>query len=169
MLFLSLGLHGVEISGSRVILELAPIDGFKLHKDFLGLPYVFIKSEDAGKQSSISVTPTGITNIVLKDDLLKGNYDQYKDGRRKWAEKRGFSHLAFTPFRSFYNASKAKIISAGYSYRKRDGGENREKSYYVLCPREMFQIKSLATKAFDAKLEGVFESILQLSRCKNRQ
>ena len=132
----------LEIAGTKGTLAIDLVQGFNFHENFLGLPFVMIQRGE-GKKSSISFVPTAIARVSLEDALLRDNYDQYKRGRTAWADKRGHKNLAFFPFSSFNNQSRAKIIAAGYRYRKSDGTKNLERSFYVLCPEEMFQVKIL--------------------------
>ena len=132
----------VNIAGKNGRLEIDPVGGFKLHRDFLGLPYVML-DRGRGKKSSITLTPTGIGGMKLQDGLLSGNYDKYKNGRKNWGKKRGHKKLEFIPFASFENTSKAKVVAAGYKYERKDGTKNLERSFYVLCPKETFHVKIL--------------------------
>ena len=131
-----------DIAGEKGKLKIDLVGGFTLHKDFLGLPYVMM-DRGKGKKSSISLTPTGIGNMNLENGLLSGNYEQYKNGRKRWAEKRGHKKLDFIPFSSFENTSKARIVASGYKYERKDGTKNLERSFYVLCPKEAFHVKIL--------------------------
>ncbi len=142
LFFLGCNTWAAEIKGDKGRLKIDLVRGFALHKDFLGLPYVMI-DKGRGKKSSISLTPTGIGNMNFKNDLLASNYDQYKNGRKRWAEKRRYKKLEFIPFASFYNKSKAKIVASGYKYEKKNGTKNLERSFYILCTKETFHVKIL--------------------------
>lgn len=133
----------LNIKGEAALLAINSLDGFKLYKDFLGLPYVMIEQNPRGKKTSISITPTGIAKMRLEDEYLESHYQQYKEGRRQWATKRKFKILSFLPFLSYQNRSRAKIVSGGYRYKKIDGTQNIERSLYILCPQETFQVKIL--------------------------
>ena len=132
----------LEIEGGRGALFLEGPEGFRLHKDFLGLPYVLI-DEGRERKSSVAIVPTGIGKMRLEDGLLQESYFQYEEGRRERAERKGHTVLSFMPFVSFANASGARVVSAGHRYARRDGTRNLERSWYVLCPREAFHVKLL--------------------------
>ena len=139
-------LQASELEGKFSRLSIKMPNEFKLHKDFLGLPYVFIKNEKNSKKTSISVVPTGIEKINLETQVLEKNYDQYKIGRKKWASKRGFQIKNFFEFDTLLNKSDAIVVFAGYMYKNSEGFINIEQSFYILCPKEAFQLKLLTEK-----------------------
>jgi hypothetical protein len=155
-----------EIEGKLATFRIELKKDYQLHKNFLGLPYVFIKKESPDFNSSLSVTPTGLEAKSLDMDVLKKKYDQYKNGRKKWALKNRHTISKFYPFNYFENNSKAKITESGYEYKKSNGEENAEKSYYVLCPKEMFHLKLLTNKKFMNDKISTLEKALKNSTCK---
>ena len=163
-LFLT-NLYAASFKGDLASLDISFAQSFRLYKDFLGLPYVLIKKEKDGKNTSISITPTGVKKLDLDPLLLKENYDQYKQGRENWAKKRGQTINGFLPFKSFKNKSNALVFFAGYKYSK-GNLKNVDVSYYVLCPKEAFQLKLLTQEIYySTKFQENLQSSLLNSKC----
>ena len=157
----------LKLKGSKSTLSIEAPAGFKLHKDFLGLPFALIEQNSAGKKSSISIIPTGVENVRSKEELLRQNYGEYKEGRRRYAKKRGLSNLKFLSPLFLSNSSKAKIISSGYQYTKKDGTKNVERSFFLICPKEAFLFKLLTENNTKGEaLLADFQSRLEESRCE---
>lgn len=157
----------LNIQGQRASLSLGSVQGFKLYRDFLGLPFVLIEQESEGKKSSLSIIPTGLENLHPQEESLRNNYGRYEEGRRRYAKRRGLTNLKFLPPLFFSNKSKARIVSSGYEYRKNDGTRNLERSFFLFCPKEAFHLKLLTQN--DAKglsLLTAFRSRLRESRCE---
>ena len=138
-----LAFANLVIRGELASLSISSLPSFKLYQKFLGLPFVLIEQNGRSKKSSVTITPTGIAKIQLEEKLLRSNYDQYREGRKQYASKRGSEILDFLPPLFFNNQSKAQVVSSGYKYKKRNGTKNIERSFYVLCPLEAFHLKIL--------------------------
>lgn len=154
----------IKGTGATLVVDLSELPGLRLHRNFLGLPYVFIQESAApGTRSSVSVTPTGIDGAGLDPGTLRATRGDYRDGRRKHAQRRGLSIERFLPVRSLANGSGAKVVSTGHERRERDGARTVERSIYVLCPGEMFHVKSLSG---DRALGGAVVRAVEGSRCE---
>lgn len=166
MYFSSLNLFANTFSGKSSNLNFSLPSEYKLYRDFLGLPYVFIKQDKASKNTSISLTPTGIKTQSLEMKILEKNYKQYQDGRISWAKKNNLNINKFIPFTSFENTTKSKITVAGFEYTNSVKLKNIEKSYFIICPNETFHVKLLTeSQAESTKKIETLETALKNSQC----
>jgi hypothetical protein len=147
----------------KPFIELSTPTGYKLHKDFLGLPWVFIEEGNENNRSSLAISISGISNIDLDSKLLKENYKQYEDGRRTWAMKSGATIKKFLPYESIKNSQQKEIHSGGHIYQN-DKGTFYERTFYAECPKTMINLKILIDVSKTAKLNELISSVKSL-RC----
>ena len=158
----------LKLKGFKASLSMESPAGFKLHKNFLGLPFALVEQGNTGKKSSISIIPTGVENARSQENSLRQNYGEYKEGRKRYAKKRELSNLKFLPPLFLSNSSQAHIVSSGYQYTKRDGTKNMERSFFLLCPQEAFLFKLLTENNEKGEaLLSSFQSKLEQSRCES--
>jgi|GEM_PF-6679372 len=98
------------------------------------------------KRTSVSVTVTGIDNLQLDDKAVAKEYESYKAGRTRWAQRMGAKILNFGPHQKTFNNFKYPIYKASvaYEYNKI---RYQEISYHVLCQgknKNMIHLKALS-------------------------
>ena len=155
----------MEFSGENCQLKLENIENFKLYKNFLGLPYVLIDQTSDVQKSSIVVIPTGWKNTDSSlPEILKNDYEKYKESRTRWVQQKHFSDFHLISYESFENQSHDWISVAGFTYTVLDSHQRIEKSYYVQCFQELFQIKLFTFKnQRGERILSEFEQKLKLS------
>jgi hypothetical protein len=144
----------VEISGPQ---------GYRLERDFLGLPWVFIEEGKTSNRSSLVVTLSGLANVDFNPLLLQKNYQQYQEGREAWAKKNGLSIKKFLPYQTFKNPQDKEIHAAGYIFAN-EQGVFHEQSFYLECPKNLVHLKILIETTKVDKMNHLLQSI-KTTRC----
>jgi hypothetical protein len=151
----------IQDSRGSVYLELPA--NWKYEKNLLGLPHVFLSPEDKDRVS-VSLTLTGIEDVKLPVKELHKNQNQYQEGRKEWAEERGFSISNFTPYETSKTKDKFQIHEIGFEYKDAES-TYRELSWYVECPESLLHLKLLGTKTSARFEEG--KAIIKSLSCRN--
>ena len=92
----------------------------------------------------LSITSTNIKNLNINEFEIKKNKDKYFKGRREWLKKRGGVFLEKLPMKVEDWSKDSKAYSIGFKYDLKNSRFS-ERTYYVICKKQMFHIKSLSS------------------------
>ena len=132
----------IEDERGKIAIELNK--DWKYEKNLMGLPHVFLSSEKP-ERSTLSITLSGLASISLSPSSLKKNEDQYKEGRKKWAEERNIKITNFQSYDSFQVKAGQTIHEIGFDYLLNKTNYT-ERSYFLECPNSLVHLKILGTK-----------------------
>ena len=110
-------------------------------KNLLGLPHVWTSpaSNELGR-SSLSLTITGAKSSGWNPSELKKSENEYQDGRKKWAQERGYKILSFVPFESKKNNFGLPIHSIGVIYQIKNVSY-LELSHFIIVKNQIVHAK----------------------------
>lgn len=134
--------QALTIADKRGKVEIELPNGWKYEKDLFGLPHILLSPEGKDR-ASFSITLTGIGDLKLPANDLKNNQKQYQDGRKKWAESRGFKISKFIPYETFLVDKKISTHSIGVQYKDEKNVEYLEMSYFTECSDSLVHTKAL--------------------------
>jgi hypothetical protein len=133
--------------------------GWEHETDVFGTPLVLLGPVKDEQRSVISVVPSGL-EVDFAKELGKTEYE-YRLGRRQYLETVGAELVKFRDYeKTKLNGNEAHVMGVRY----RTGGvEMAETSYYVLCQKKMYFLKTLTR---DAGEERAVSDVAQSFRCQ---
>lgn len=142
--FILLTAHSAQaliIQDERGQVQLDLPSRWKYEKNLMGLPHVLLSPEGKDR-ASFSITLTGLAEMKLPTKELEKNQPEYQEGRKKWAESRGFKVIKFIPYALLKSGNKFQTHSIGFQYRD-EKSEYTEMSYFTECPNSLVHTKAL--------------------------
>jgi hypothetical protein len=115
-----------------------------LGKELFGMPFIYFSPQLNGQRSNISFTDTN-AEVELDTDSLEKTQANYKEMKKKWAEKVGATPESFVPYEVSQNKYGHRIHAIGFNY-EHEGKSYNEKSFYIECRGKIIFSKSLRLK-----------------------
>lgn len=154
--------YPVELKHNTIkgIIFLDQPEGWEVHKNVMGLPFVLFSPKENGQRTNLSFVPTS-ASAVMDVKGLKNDIGSYKRGKKSWASKVGATIDSYEPLKSFLNKHGNKVTKIGveYTFKKK---KYIEKSYYIECNGKLVHSKatllrrnSQHTKSIDNMIQGV--------------
>jgi hypothetical protein len=136
--------------------------GWKLSKNILGMPFIYISPKKNGQRSNISFTDTG-SNLSLNIKSLALGQGDYQLNKKEWAKGIGATKLNFFPYTVKINKHGHKIHEIGLTFE--EASQNyKEKSHYIECRGNIFFSKSLRLLK-NVEHENDFDDIINNLDC----
>lgn len=158
--------YPVELKHPKIkgIIYLDQPEGWEVHQNVMGLPFVLFSPKENGQRTNLSFVPTS-ASVVMDTKGLQKDMNTYKEGKKKWAEKIGAKINVYEPLKSFQNKHGNKITQIGlqYTFKKKN---YIEKSYYIECNGKLVHSKAtLISKNSDHS--KMIEEMMKGVRCGN--
>ena len=156
MIFLILTLSILELNAQTMTSWTTKDEGITLSsfydstlsfdKNLLGLPNVWTSAANPEYgRSSLSLTITGAKSAGWNPSELKKSEVEYQDGRKKWAQERGYKILSFIPFESKKNNFGLPIHSIGVVYQIKNI-DYLELSHFIIVKNQIVHAKYVGSK-----------------------
>jgi hypothetical protein len=131
----------LELRNGTVSFEL-PNKEWNYYRDMFGLPLVFVGPSRDNQRITISVTATGIEDLMLNPDKLESDQNRWFLGRKRFVEKLNGVITKKFEYKKISSANLPVIHKIGYQYQV----ENRvfeSYSYFYNCNKQLYHVKSL--------------------------
>jgi len=133
-----------------------------LGKDLFGIPFMLFSPQTNGQRSNITFTNTG-ADLELEFKTLSLTQDDFKKGKKQWAEKVGADVLSFEPYGMKVNKNGHRVHTIGMNY-VHEGKAYIERSHYIECKGRLIYSKSLRLKENDSH-DKDFNNFIQSLDC----
>lgn len=145
-LFLTHAAWGNVISYGEHRFEISYPADWKEVKDFFGIPVTLLgpfQKNDA--RPVIQIIPTKTPPMKMtQEELLEFNKN-YESGRKKWVGKNNGKLFEVEKAKLTEDKKGYKILSAGVSYQV-NFKSYIEKTFYINCPKNLFNLKIVLNK-----------------------
>lgn len=158
-------LLSVSVQAKTLVLDQIYIEEkeeWQLSKDLFGMPFVYFTPEVNGQRSNISFTNTG-AEVALDVKSLAQTQDEYRENKKKWAQKIGATPESFLPYEVSTNKNGHKIHRIGFNFQH-EGKSYSESSFYIECRGKILFSKSMRLKTNEAH-DKDFRSLLHTLDC----
>ncbi len=133
-------------------------------QDLYGIPLVIAGPTQDGLRPSLAITPTGIAELQFDEKSLGKTQDEYKKGREAWLKNNGGKSIAYIPYQSEKWNGIEVAHTIGYRY-EREGKKFVEKSYYVICNKKLYHMKSLMTDGQEKEIGKTMDKTIKSFAC----
>jgi len=133
-------------------------------QNLYGIPLVLAGPTQDGLRPSLAITPTGIADLQFDEKGLTKSQDEYKKGREAWLKNNGGKSIAYLPYQSEKWKGIEVAHTIGYRYEL-EGQKYIEKSYYVVCNKKLYHMKSLMTDGQERKIGKTMDKTVKSFAC----
>ena len=138
--------------------------GWKSVKNFLGIELMVVGPMSDSNRPVITVSGTNFSEFSLDPNELKKNESSYKEGREAWLKNRDGRSLEYYKY-EFKKQNGMEVHSLGYLYILNQK-EFIERSQYVLCKKNLYNLKSLILAKEERFYKNIIEKIQTSFRCE---
>ncbi|MBL6990894.1 MAG: hypothetical protein ISR65_14005 [Bacteriovoracaceae bacterium] len=156
------GKRAFKIGGDNIFLWVP--NNWQTAKNLFGLPLSVLGPSKFGGRPIISITPTTITKIQLDPQDLKNDQSKYRQGRQKWLDKMKGKLIKYYPYKRVVWENMTSVDQIGFRYRL-SKGEFVEFSYFAICNKELFHIKTLNRVKHEKVYRATIDKILKSISC----
>lgn len=138
--------YPVELKHDTIkgIIYLDQPEGWELHQNVMGLPFVLFSPKENGQRTNLSFVPTSASAVMdvlgLQKDMVR-----YKEGKKSWASKIGAKIDSYEPLKSYLNKHGNKVTKIGVEYTFKNK-KYVEKSFYIECNGKLVHSKATLLK-----------------------
>lgn len=134
-----------------------------------GMPLLFLgpissKNEHTFRPT-ISITDTGIKEVVFLDNEKEKNEKDFKKIKDDWLIERQGSVIEYLPYRHFDLQNGEKVRTMGVSYTL-NGKSFVENTYYIDCKKTIINFKSIYLTEQNIIYGPIVNKILMSFQCK---
>ncbi|NBV50591.1 hypothetical protein EBR78_05150 [bacterium] len=166
-LLTALGFGATEkLETERGKFEIEVSNDWKVVKDLYGIPFTFLGPKNGPRRAVVLVTPTGTQDLEFNEQALSKNDRSYREGRERWLKSRSGKALRFFPYQKETWAPNLEAHHLGFEYQLGDQ-KFSENSYYVVCDKKIFHLKSLVPTELGVSEQQTTENTIKSFRCTN--
>ena len=159
----------IELERARVSFD-KPHE-WKTFKKLLGFPLVLTSPQKNKARIVIGITPSDIKDYPFvknnEPNSFQDNAKTYKNDAKKWMSNKSGMIKEFFPYKKEKWKNTGDVHHYGFRYNL---GEIAfvEHSYYLLCQKQLFHIKTLYRENEFKKDEGKIKNVLNSFNCQSK-
>ena len=138
---------------------------WKSVSQLFGVELMFLGPLVKGNRPVVTISTSSFLGFSIDAEALKKNESSYKEDREKWLGKYNGKSLEYFKYEIKKIKNRNEIHGLGFRYLIEDK-EYIERSYYLLCKKNIYHIKTLILSSDEVQYKKPLDEMITSFECK---